>query len=84
MFNLLVVIFIILIFFVIILMFGLLFFVSGITKIKDFIVNIIFRNTESCPFCKAKNSMRMIQSRNGYKKVCSRCKFSVEVEDKDL
>lgn len=62
-------------------MFGILFFVSGISKIVDLISMIIFRNHEDCPFCNCKNSMRIIKTSNGYKKVCSKCKYSIEIKD---
>ena len=62
-------------------MFGILFFVSGISKIVDLISMIIFRNHEDCPFCNCRNSMRIIKTSTGYKKVCNKCKFSVEIED---
>ena len=42
---------------------------------------IIFRNHEDCPFCHCKNSMRIIKTSSGYKKVCSKCKYSIEVKD---
>ena len=64
-------------------MFGILFFVSGIGKIVDLISMIVFRNHEDCPFCNCKNSMRIIKTSSGYKKVCNKCKFSIEVDDND-
>ena len=79
--DLLVIIFLIAIIIIFILMFGILFFVSGIGKIVDFISMIIFRNHEDCPFCKCKNSMRIIKTSTGYKKVCNKCKFSIEVDN---
>ena len=45
---------------------------------------LIFRNREDCPFCHCRKSMRMIKTESGYKKVCDRCKFSVEVEDEQV
>lgn len=79
--DLLVIIFFIIIFIIFILMFGILFFVSGIGKIVDLISMIVFRNHEDCPFCNCKNSMRIIKTSSGYKKVCNKCKFSIEVDD---
>ena len=79
--DLLVIIFLIAIIIIFILMFGILFFVSGIGKIVDFISMIIFRNHEDCPFCQCKNSMRIIKTSTGYKKVCNKCKFSVEIDN---
>ena len=79
--DLLVLIFFIIIIIIFILMFGILFFVSGISKIVDLISMIIFRNHEDCPFCNCRNSMRIIKTSTGYKKVCNKCKFSVEIED---
>ncbi|MEI0559590.1 hypothetical protein [Brachyspira intermedia] len=79
--DLLVIIFLIAIIIIFILMFGILFFVSGIGKIVDFISMIIFRNHEDCPFCQCKNSMRIIKTSTGYKKVCNKCKYSIEVDN---
>ncbi|CRF32596.1 hypothetical membrane protein [Brachyspira suanatina] len=79
--DLLVIIFFIAIIIIFILMFGILFFVSGIGKIVDFISMIVFRNHEDCPFCNCKNSMRIIKTSTGYKKVCNKCKFSVEINN---
>ncbi|WP_304353290.1 hypothetical protein [Brachyspira innocens] len=79
--DLLVIIFFIIIIIIFILMFGILFFVSGISKVVDLISMIIFRNHEDCPFCHCKNSMRIIKTSSGYKKVCSKCKYSIEVKD---
>ncbi|TVL43937.1 hypothetical protein A9X84_07630 [Brachyspira hyodysenteriae] len=79
--DLLVIIFFIAIIFIFILMFGILFFVSGIGKIIDFISMIVFRNHEDCSFCNCKNSMRIIKTSSGYKKVCNKCKFSIEVDN---
>ena len=81
--NIIFIIFIIIVFIIFISMFGILFFVSGIGKIVYVISSIVFRNHEDCPFCNTKNSMRIIKTYNGYKKVCNKCKFSIEVEDKD-
>ncbi len=58
-------------------------FVSIIGKIADLISIIIFRNYEDCPFCNCRNSMRIIKTSSGYKKVCSKCKFSIEADDKN-
>ena len=82
--DLLVIIFLIAIIIIFILMFGILFFVSGIGKIVDFISMIIFRNHEDCPFCQCKNSMRIIKTSTGYKKVCNKCKYSIEVDNDKL
>ncbi len=79
--DLLVIIFLIAIIIIFILMFGILFFISGIGKIVDFISMIIFRNHEDCPFCQCKNSMRIIKTSTGYKKVCNKCKYSIEVDN---
>ena len=65
-------------------MFGILFFVSGISKVIDLISMIVFRNHEDCPFCGCKNSMRIIKTSSGYKKVCNKCKFSAEIEDNKI
>ena len=80
--DLLLIIFVIVVVIIFILMFGLLFFISGIGRIVGLLSYLIFRNREDCPFCSCKKSMRMIKTESGYKKVCDRCKFSVEVEDK--
>ena len=81
--NIIFIIFIIFILIIFISMFGILFLVSGIGKIVDIISSIVFRNHEDCPFCNTKNSMRIIKTYNGYKKICNKCKFSVEVKDKE-
>ncbi|WP_295161961.1 hypothetical protein [uncultured Brachyspira sp.] len=81
--DLLVIIFFIAVILIFILMFGILFFVSIIGKIADLISIIIFRNYEDCPFCNCRNSMRIIKTSSGYKKVCSKCKFSIEADDKN-
>ena len=62
-------------------MFGILFFVSGIGKVIDLVSSVVFKNHEDCPFCKCKNSMRVIKTTNGYRKVCSKCKFSIEADE---
>ena len=80
--DLLVIIFFIVVIIIFILMFGLLFFISVIGRMAGFFSYLIFRNREDCPFCHCRKSMRMIKTDSGYKKVCDRCKFSVEVEDK--
>ena len=82
--DLLVIIFFIVVIIIFILMFGLLFFISGIGKMAGFFSYLIFRNREDCPFCHCRKSMRMIKTESGYKKVCDRCKFSVEVEDEQV
>ena len=82
--DLLVLIFFIIIIIIFILMFGILFFVSGINKVIDLISMIVFRNHEDCPFCGCKNSMRIIKTSSGYKKVCNKCKFSAEIEDNKI
>lgn len=79
--SLLVILFFIIVITIFVLMFGILFFVSGIGRIFDFLSYLIFRNYEDCPFCHSGHSMRIIKTENGYKKVCGRCKFSIEVED---
>ena len=80
--NILVIIFIVFVIIAFILTFGMLFFVSGIGMIFNFISYLIFRNHEDCPFCHCKRAMRIIRTKDGYKKVCGRCKFCIEVEDK--
>ena len=80
--NILAITFFIVLFIILILMFGLLFFISGLGWLVGFFSYLIFRNREDCPFCHCRKSMRMIKTDSGYKKVCDRCKFSVEVEDK--
>lgn len=80
--DLLVIIFFIVVIIIFILMFGLLFFISGIGRMAGFLSYLIFRDREDCPFCHCKKSMRMIKTDGGYRKVCDRCKFSIEVEDK--
>ncbi|MEI0604695.1 hypothetical protein R4K55_10775 [Brachyspira alvinipulli] len=82
--DLLVLIFFIIIIIIFILMFGILFFVSGISKVVDLISMVVFRNHEDCPFCNCRNSMRIIKTSTGYKKVCNKCKFSVEIEDNKI
>ena len=62
-------------------MFGILFFVSLATKIINLFLGIIFRNREDCPFCNCKKSIKIIKTNNGYKKVCDKCKYSIEVDD---
>lgn len=80
--NILAITFFIVLFIILILMFGLLFFISGLGWLVGLFSYLIFRNREDCPFCHCRKSMRMIKTESGYKKVCDRCKFSVEVEDK--
>lgn len=80
--ELLAIIFFIIVIIVFILMFGLLFFVSFISKTFNFVSYLIFRNREDCPFCHSRKSLKIIKTENGYRKECDKCKFSVEVEDK--
>ena len=78
--NIIFIIFVIIIFLIFISMFGILFFVSGIGKIVDVISSIVFRNHEDCPFCNTKNSMRIIKTYNGYKKICAKFNFEDRVK----
>lgn len=63
------------------LMFGILFFVSAFRKMTESIVSLISWNKESCPFCGSKRSMQIFETSDGYKKVCKKCKFSIEIDD---
>lgn len=72
------VIFIIIISALFVLMFMALFFVSAFSSLVNKIIHFFSGDREDCPFCGSKRSMQVFNTATGYKKVCKKCKFSIE------
>lgn len=72
------IIFIVIISALFILMFMALFFVSAFSSLVSRITHFFSGNREDCPFCGSKRSMQVFNTNTGHKKVCKKCKFSVE------
>ncbi len=79
--NLILIVFIVVVVLLFILMFGALFFVSIFTGVWRSFLLFLNRGKEDCPFCKSKGSMRVYSTESGHKKICKKCKFSIDIDD---
>lgn len=62
-------------------MFGALFFISVFNRLWRSSLSFFTKDREDCPFCKSKASMEVYNTESGHKKICKKCKFSIDVDD---
>lgn len=78
--NIIFIVLIIIVAVVFILMFALLFLTSFFKGIISSVYKFFKRYDDKCSFC-GHHTMKLYKTESGYKKVCRRCNFSVEIKD---
>lgn len=79
--SLIYIIFVVFIMFFVILFVVVIIFANFIKRIVNKIYSFIFSNSEECPLCHSRHSMKTIKTPMGHKKICHKCGFSVETDD---
>ncbi len=81
--NIMFLAFILIILIVFLFIFCALFFLSLFNRLWLLLHNLFYKNREDCPFCHGKRTMILYKTDDGLKEICKRCKFSIDIGDKN-